>query len=83
MFLGMQLGKEELAIKVAKFRQTLAKFNIGTDRKGYSLYLEAGLYLDDLQLAMFAFQSLKKQGEGNRLQYVGDEQLAEMLRRLR
>lgn len=80
-YLAQNLAHEDLAFKVSGLRELLAKNNIGTDRKGYSLYLEAGLYLNDLRLAMYAFKALKSQAQGC-LQYVTDELLTGLLMEL-
>lgn len=81
-YLSLGYERDDFAQIFASLRQLMAKAGMALDRKGYALHLEAGLALEDLQVSLLAFRSLKNKGQGC-LEYVDDEMLAELLRQLR
>jgi pentatricopeptide repeat protein len=81
-YLSIGYERDDFAQIFASLRQLMAKAGMALDRKGYALHLEAGLALEDLQVSLLAFRSLKNKGQGC-LEYVDDEMLAELLSQLR
>ena len=82
MYLEQQLPRDDLAEKITSLRQSMVRGGMALDRKGYSLLLEASTYLEDPQIGLLAFRSLKSQGKGG-MQYAGDDVLGEFLLQLR
>jgi len=50
MYLTQELPRNELATKITSLRQSMMKGGLALDRKGYSLLLEASVYLEDPQV---------------------------------